>query len=391
MAADAWIIDGFAGPGGWSEGLRMLGLRDVGLEWDAAACRTRAAAEHLTIRCDVSNFVLAPLVGRVQGLVKSPPCTKLSAAGTGIGRRFLGLLADGIRRVMRGEDCREEIRKCIYPVALEEQRRRNAKRPTGSRRTDVQIEAAAREDAFVTALMLEPARFLHALLSCRGERPLEWAAFEQVPAALPLWQVYAEELRSRGWSAAVGVVNLADLGGGQDRPRAFLIASAVRQVALPVATHGERWGEDLFGGVVLPRVTMAQALGWGYTQRPAPTVTSGGADTGGAEPFGNGSRRAMQAAMADPRHWAWKRPAPAVSGTVGHVGGRQARGHLNLTPEDAATLQTFRPGYPFQGTKGQRSKQIGNAVPPLLAAHVLSAATGVPLPAAPSAAGGVAA
>lgn len=31
------IIDAFAGPGGWSEGLRMLGLTDVGLEWDEAA------------------------------------------------------------------------------------------------------------------------------------------------------------------------------------------------------------------------------------------------------------------------------------------------------------------------------------------------------------------
>jgi DNA (cytosine-5)-methyltransferase 1 len=38
------ILDGFAGPGGWSEGLRILGLRDIGLELDTAACRTRAAA-----------------------------------------------------------------------------------------------------------------------------------------------------------------------------------------------------------------------------------------------------------------------------------------------------------------------------------------------------------
>lgn len=31
------ILDGFAGPGGWAEGPRMLGLSEVGLEWDAAA------------------------------------------------------------------------------------------------------------------------------------------------------------------------------------------------------------------------------------------------------------------------------------------------------------------------------------------------------------------
>jgi DNA (cytosine-5)-methyltransferase 1 len=32
------VLDLFAGPGGWSEGIRrFLGLREVGLEWDEAA------------------------------------------------------------------------------------------------------------------------------------------------------------------------------------------------------------------------------------------------------------------------------------------------------------------------------------------------------------------
>ena len=31
------ILDPFAGPGGWSEGLRSLGLADLGIEWDADA------------------------------------------------------------------------------------------------------------------------------------------------------------------------------------------------------------------------------------------------------------------------------------------------------------------------------------------------------------------
>ncbi|MGY5127386.1 DNA cytosine methyltransferase [Streptomyces nigrescens] len=380
--ADRLIIDGFAGPGGWSEGIRRhLGLHDVGLEWDEAACRTRAAAGHTTIRVDVSAFVLAPLIGQVWGLIMSPPCTKLSMAGKGIGRRYLDLLADGIRRMMRGEDCRQEVRDAIHPGALAAQQEAEESRPTARKWGREKVEAAAREDAFVTTLMLEPARFLHALIAgdTSNGQPLEWVAFEQVPAALWLWKVYAAELRSRGWHAAVGVLNAADYGAGQSRERAILIASAVRQVQLPEPTHGELHGEDLFGRTVLPQVTMAQALGWGYTQRPAPTVTSGGADTGGAEHFGNGTRKAMRAAMGDPRHWAWKRPAPTVSGTVGHVGGKQVNGHLNLECEEAAVLQTFGRGYPFQGTKGQRSKQIGNAVPPLTAAHAVSAATGIPV------------
>lgn len=41
------LVEGtFAGPGGWDEGLRMLGVTShvVGYEWDRAACRTATAA-----------------------------------------------------------------------------------------------------------------------------------------------------------------------------------------------------------------------------------------------------------------------------------------------------------------------------------------------------------
>jgi hypothetical protein len=48
------IVDLFRRPGGWSEGLRLLGLTDIGLEWDTAACRTAHAAGHLVIQTDVS-------------------------------------------------------------------------------------------------------------------------------------------------------------------------------------------------------------------------------------------------------------------------------------------------------------------------------------------------
>ncbi|MGL4502303.1 MAG: DNA cytosine methyltransferase, partial [Planktothrix sp.] len=41
-----------------------------------------------------------------------------------------------------------------------------------------------------------------------------------------------------------------------------------------------------------------------------------------------------------------------------------------LTPREAAAIQSFPPDYIFYGTSSQQWRQIGNAVPPLLAASV---------------------
>ena len=76
------VLELFAGPGGASEGARMIGLhRLVGVEIDPAACATRAAAGHRTVRASVTALDTAPLSGRVAGLLASPPCTTFSAAG----------------------------------------------------------------------------------------------------------------------------------------------------------------------------------------------------------------------------------------------------------------------------------------------------------------------
>lgn len=45
---------------------------------------------------------------------------------------------------------------------------------------------------------------------------------------------------------------------------------------------------------------------------------------------------------------------------------------VSLTIEEGLILQSFRPDYPVQGTKSKKWEQIGNAIPPLLAAAVLS-------------------
>lgn len=424
------ILDLFAGPGGWSEGLRMLDLQDVGLEWDEAACKTRAAAGHLTVRVDVSSFVLRPLLGKVWGAIFSPPCTKFSAAGKQFGLKVMGLLANGIQRMFRGDDCRQELRDRIYPAALAEQETANAKRKTPWTRE--RVEAAARDDAFVTVLILEPARYLHALITgdTGGGIPLEWAAFEQVPGVLPLWKVYAEELRRLGWSVWTGVLNAANYGVPQTRERAVLIASGARRVSAPDATHDKAPARDLFGDCLKPWISMAEALdlaasdiintrgdrktpggnnfpvdepSWALTEKARSWIlyTNGQADRRQWALKHNARANATVRTADEPAatlafgharndyEWVTTRPATTVCATnriapPGHRD-RSPNGEsqfaspdtVQITVPEASILQSFPADYPFQGTRTKQFEQVGNAWCPRAAAAVVGAATGI--------------
>ena len=308
------IVDGFAGPGGWSQALLGFGLREVGLELDEATCRTRAAAGHATIRCDVTEYPTAAFRGRITGKIDSPVCPSFSKSGKGLGLTDMPLIHQAIDDLAHGRDSRAGIK------------------------------TACRDERSV--LTAEPMRWHHDL------RP-EWIAMEQVPAVMPLWEHYAMVLRGWGYSVDTAVLDVAGYGLGQHRKRAVLIASRVREVLLPAPTHGPG---------LLPYRTMADTIGWGYTQRPSPTVTGGGVYTGGAEPFGNGTRQAMRKAMLRLGEWA-ERGLP----------------HLRPTITEAAILQGFPADYPWFGGAGQTFQQCGNAIPIPLAAAVLCTATGIPL------------
>ncbi|MEY9995823.1 DNA (cytosine-5)-methyltransferase 1 [Streptomyces sp. V4I8] len=304
-------VHGFAGIG-WSE----AGLdNEIGLELDEAACRTRIGAGHSTIRCDVTQYPTWVFKGRTLSKVDSPPCPGFNMSGKKLGLLDLPLVHQAIEDLSRGKDTRAAI------------------------------GAACRDERSI--LTAEPMRWHYDL------QP-EWICMEQVPSVLPVWQQYAETLTRWGYSAVAGILDAADYGLGQTRKRAVLIASKAREAILPAPTHG--------GLGQPPMVSMAEVLGWGYTQRPAPSVTGGGTYTGGAEPFGNGTRQAMKRAMGTA---AWKdRDIP----------------NLRPTVAECAALQGFRPGLQFHGRQGQQYLTVGNAVPVPLAEAVIRAAAGISEP-----------
>jgi DNA (cytosine-5)-methyltransferase 1 len=390
------IIDLFAGPGGWDEGLRELGYAALGVDLDPLACATAEAAGHERLGGDVAALDPADFSG-AWGLLASPPCQAFSSAGKGLGRLDKPQVIACARELSRGRDTRSRrIARCKDARSL---------------------------------LTVEPLRWALAL------RP-RWLALEQVPAVAELWSVFAEILEAHGYRCAAGLLSSERFGVPQVRKRAFLIASLDGPVGLPAPTHRSfdpRRHEPRHDELHLPCwVSMAQALGWGSEpallrsnntrsgevpgglarslDRPSYTLVSSSSNwrieptTAADRAAGKRSREDHQrlpAACArhqrrrsvevgkPPREgvptWTRRRPAttllgdPRVTapGSWPRCGRRAAlvRGRpVRISAEQAAVLQGFRHDYPWQGSRSQRFEQIGNAVCPPVAARVLAEA-----------------
>ena len=450
-------LDDFAGTG-WGVACDWLGIEERGVELMPEAVATRDANGMVTIGRDVWEHLATQAAEPwlYDLYIASPPCQTFSMAGGGAGRRALDEVVALI-----------DFRAYLDVEAL------HAFGETHDPRT---------------SLVLAP------LARIAADAPL-YVVLEQVPPVLPVWERYAVELHSWGYSVWVGIIYAEQYGVPQTRKRAVLIARADGiEAAPPTPTHSRYYShapKRLDPGV-LPWISMAEALSWQVGEgdalvrtsrgvpkerhadgsragghhtldpatRPAHTATSATAAweispgakyfypmsygrrgiwpgdeppptirgvnrpmpetyephpsdaiewhdaarwwfRGNQKPGGGTEHQTRAVELPAPSitsgsrsaQWLKERPATTVAGDSrvwppGHkvnaadiardplarekYGGRAGTNAIRVTAEEAAALQSYPPGFVFAGSKGKQYLQIGNAVPPLMAAAILS-------------------
>lgn len=180
-------------------------------------------------------------------------------------------------------------------------------------------------------------------------------------------------------------LNAVDYGVPQSRKRGFIIGSRVGLPWWPAPTHheggvlGNRWRtvRDAIGD--LPRVADDRSLHWSRNPEPQSLLRYSLIPEGG-------NRFDLQRIRPDllPECWKkkptgttdglgrmwWDRPSPTIrteffkpeKGRYLHP-----EADRSITHREAARLQSFPDDFLFEGSRIQVARQIGNAVPPLLA------------------------
>lgn len=333
------VLEGFAGPGGFSEAARMLRLGDtVGIEINADACATAAAAGHPRVQSDIRALNPDDHTA-VRGGAFGPPCPTYSDAGLQSGRSDYALVLAGSS--MLGDSINAVI---------------------GSPQEDAYTATYEQVEDERSGLVLEALRFALRLPA------VKWLVFEQVPAVERIWWDFAAELACAGWeSCTVLALRADDFGAPTRRTRVFLLAArdhAPSLVGLPFR-GGWRTGRFIEPHTIAPNLltpfpltTMAAALGWPAGVR---VNTRGERKTPGGNEF-----------SADA-------PAPSLTGKARswyRTDLGKPDGYLEAC--QAGLLQGFPADYPWAGSRSSRFQQAADSVPPLMGAAVLGVAAGVP-------------
>jgi DNA (cytosine-5)-methyltransferase 1 len=348
------VLDLFAGPGGWDEGVRPLGIHPVGIEWDHDACLTATKAGHTRVQADVELLPTEPMRGRVEGLIMSPPCQDFSLAGKRAGvegekGRLITQVLRWTHELMPTWVACEQVPPCLdywhaYGQIMREWGYRTWVGILNS--ADYGVPQTRKRAILLASLDRQP---------CRPEPTHARGGDVDLFGERQPWISMADAL---GWEGEI----------------------AYRRTRGPGMT--ERYGERRDHDVDEPAPTLTgkarsdewiirtnqvsdSSLSEGYysreASRPSPTLTG------------------------VVRSWRWERD-PATTIVAGHnrssseLPNGSGADSVRVSVEEAAILQTFPPDYPWQGSRTSQFQQVGNAIPPRLALHTVAEVLGLAVP-----------
>jgi DNA (cytosine-5)-methyltransferase 1 len=402
-------VDLFDGCGGWTEGARKLGLHPVGIELDRDAIATAVAAGGHVVRGDITK-IDPHRFGRAELLIASPPCTDFSTAGTRSGvDGETGKLIFEVPRWVEAIRPRWIACEQVPPVLAWWERFAHDFARLGYKCWTGILNAAdygvpqTRQRAFLLASLdsqprpPEPTHARHPMPGLFGDDRLAWVSMADALG----WDGFEAQYKrgagmierhgerpARDCAQPAPTLTGSALGAGAGAKMSFVRTGNNSHVT---SRTGSRAGE---GGVRVyerstaePAPTLDTKVGSAWRVVSGSTIAGGElAERTGDDPAFTVTSRADlwklhtnrgQDADGNRQTCAPSAPAPALSAKAGGQwefgegnGSTMGQG-IKLTVEDALILQSFPRDYQMCGTKTSQFRQIGNAVPPLLARRVL--------------------
>jgi DNA-methyltransferase (dcm) len=217
-------------------------------------------------------------------------------------------------------------------------------------------------------------------------------------ASKPAYERLMREIDEAGYHCVARVLNAADYGVPQSRPRLFVLGAPKGEPVPvhPLPTHGGTWERRVTGDQRCPHTTTGDALS-GLVAEPEPGEAVNGKYGHLLPDIPPGDnylfyteKRGHPAPLFGwrSRYWSFllklspDRPAPTIQAQPGPYVGPFHWDNRRLRTAELKRLFTFPDEFEFVGSRASVQAQVGNSVPPRLAEAVIRALgdEGVPGP-----------
>ncbi len=205
-------------------------------------------------------------------------------------------------------------------------------------------------------------------------------------ASRPAYERLLREICEAGYSFDAKVLNAADYGVPQVRPRLFIVGvpRGAEVPELPEPSHTGMWERRISGGGTTPHVTAGQALAELESDPEPGEVLRGqyGRLLPGIPPGENYLHYTSERGHPEPqfkwrsRYWSFllkldpDRPSPTIQAQPGPNVGPFHWDNRRLRVGEIKRLFTFPDEFDLVGSRASIQAQLGNSVPPLLANKV---------------------